>query len=210
MPVYARSDVDLVAIPAGSGGCGQPHARPVVNGAPAKVWKLACPQCEQEIKRDIKASTMEWIDKEKVKHTYNTSVWGDDPSRVPMTPDEEHVSQNLETQGRASMAQAFQGMAQALISEQHKQTAVETEQSVHAQAKSEAALEIEQLREQIAALQQAFGTQQPLLRPKNGNPQKAASALCPECGGPLRQPGSRGPSPKVCASCKPAKKKVPA
>jgi len=214
MAVYARSDVASVAIPVSDGGCGDIHFRPVVQGAPAKVWKLTCGPCETYLKRDITASTIEWTDKEHVKHIYNTSTWGDDPTRIPLTPDEERVSNSMEKQGKAAMASVFEGMAKGFITEQQRATAADTEASIYAQAQTQAAKEIEDLKAQIAALQEAFGTSQPLRREKKGtivpespNLPTGLKGICPECGGPLRKPGQRGATPKVCTSCR-AKAKV--
>jgi hypothetical protein len=232
--VYARSDVMSVAIPASDGGCGGQHSRPVVQGAPAKMWKLTCGPCETAIKRDIRASTVEWTDKDHVKHEHNTSTWGDDPTRIPLTPDEERVSQSMEKEGKASMAQAFQGMAQALISEQRKASAADVDDAVLAQARGLAVdrvaaleAELQQLRDMISAKQQPgiaepviTGTSsgkvtsvRPFISESLTDPVKVAvlpdsNLACPGCGGTLRKPGARGPAPKLCADCKPQRSKT--
>src|SRR6185437_16681414 len=54
MTLYARSDLASISIPATSGGCNSTHSRPVVKGAPAKVWKLECPPCESVLRGDAK------------------------------------------------------------------------------------------------------------------------------------------------------------
>jgi hypothetical protein len=231
MSVYARSDVMSVAIPASDGGCGGQHSRPVVQGAPAKMWKLTCGPCETAIKRDIRASTVEWTDKDHVKHEHNTSTWGDDPTRVPLTPDEERVSQSMEKEGKASMAQAFQGMAQALISEQRKASAADVDDAVLAQARVQAAdrvalleAELQQLRDMISAKQAPVAvpvftglssgktaSKRPVVSESLTDPVKTApdgNLACPGCGGTLRKPGARGPAPKLCADCKPQRSKT--
>ena len=53
MPVYAASSIDAVTLSVeGHGGCGQTHRRPVEHGAPAKIWPLNCPQCENHLRSD--------------------------------------------------------------------------------------------------------------------------------------------------------------
>lgn len=50
MAAYARSDVMYVAVSSYDGGCGEPHSRPVTEGAPDKVWALSCPQCTKSLR----------------------------------------------------------------------------------------------------------------------------------------------------------------
>lgn len=58
MALHSRSDLVAVTVPAeGFGGCGITHRRPVVNGAPAKVWTLDCPPCENHLRHDQHWST---------------------------------------------------------------------------------------------------------------------------------------------------------
>ena len=54
MTIYARSDVCAVNISPAHGGCGTPggHRRPVINGAPAKVWELNCHSCANHLRHD--------------------------------------------------------------------------------------------------------------------------------------------------------------
>jgi hypothetical protein len=52
MPVHARSDLVYTIIPAENGGCGEPHRRPVSQGAPAALWTLNCPPCEDVLRHD--------------------------------------------------------------------------------------------------------------------------------------------------------------
>lgn len=76
MPVYARSDVMYVTVGRKHGGCGEPHARPVVNGAPARSWKLDCPQCQSHLAHD--------------------PLWSGTMADVPSTPDEDLARDNVE------------------------------------------------------------------------------------------------------------------
>ena len=52
MTVYSRSDVAAISISQAHGGCGVSHSRPVVQGAPAKLWALTCVQCEDHLRND--------------------------------------------------------------------------------------------------------------------------------------------------------------
>jgi hypothetical protein len=105
--VFARTDILYVGVPRTFGGCGQGHSRPVVQGAPAKVWKLDCPYCEKHLKTD--------------------SNWSGTISEIPETPDEKVVREDQEKRGKrdaeAATAQSLdkianlpEGMATAFAS----------------------------------------------------------------------------------------------
>lgn len=98
MPVYARSDVSHVAISLTHGGCGQAHSRPVYRGAPAQVWELRCPQCEDYLRSD--------------------PLWAPMPGQVPETPDEkvsrESSEKRSQLQLERSNAEAFSQLANAV------------------------------------------------------------------------------------------------
>lgn len=99
MTVYARSDVCYVAISRDHGGCGSGHARPVVQGAPAKVWSLTCHGgCEDLLRHD--------------------PLWAPTPQAIPETPDEVTIREDVEKRGEiqraASMAETNQLIALAL------------------------------------------------------------------------------------------------
>jgi hypothetical protein len=46
MTLYARGDLTCIAVSVQSGGCGETHSRPVIDGAPVKIWELTCAKCE--------------------------------------------------------------------------------------------------------------------------------------------------------------------
>jgi hypothetical protein len=51
MTIYGQNNLASVIVPVeGFGGCGEPHSRPVVNGAPAKLWELSCDACENHLR----------------------------------------------------------------------------------------------------------------------------------------------------------------
>lgn len=96
MTVYARSDVSAVTISKDHGGCGQIHSRPVVEGAPAKLWALTCHAgCENFLRSD--------------------ALWASTPQTIPETPDETAHRLDVERRGQVehqtSMAQALNDLA---------------------------------------------------------------------------------------------------
>src|SRR5208282_6025487 len=94
MSLYARNDLQLIAIPPGSGGCGTNHSRPVRHGAPDKLWKLDCPECESYLKGDRKMKILKTtgslkegtLKQERVADA--DPMWSSTPESVPLTPDE--------------------------------------------------------------------------------------------------------------------------
>lgn len=80
MTVHSRSDVVAVTISPDHGGCGQVHSRPVDKGAPAKLWSLTCPLCEDVLRKD--------------------SNWSGTISGIPETPDEKAYREDQELKGK--------------------------------------------------------------------------------------------------------------
>jgi hypothetical protein len=91
MTIYARSDLAAVAVSADHGGCGVVHSRPVVGGAPAKIWALDCHACEDFLRSD--------------------SLWSPQATTIPETLDEENTRKDVEKRGAVEQAQ---GVADAL------------------------------------------------------------------------------------------------
>lgn len=204
MAVYARSDVMSVAVPRDSGGCGNTHSRPVIQGAPVKIWKLDCPLCSGHLMADIKSSTVSWTDKDRVKHEYNTSTWSATPEQIPQTPDEERHSTDMEKRGGEAMARSMQGMAMALAQQNMGQLATDSQTAVAAAAAQNAAEEKAELLERIAKLEHLIngnghvGREE---RPKVTKPAPRAvpsAGSCIVCGSPTRDK-PKGPAPKRCA-----------
>lgn len=84
MTVYARSDVAAVNISANHGGCGETHSRPVVGGAPARLWALECSGgCEDVLRSD--------------------SHWAGTPHTVPETPDEVAIRLDVEKKNQIEL-----------------------------------------------------------------------------------------------------------
>lgn len=91
MTLYARSDLAAVAVSGDHGGCGEIHRRPVVAGAPAKVWALNCHPCEDFLRSD--------------------SLWTTQVTTIPETADETAAREDIEKRGSVEQAQ---GVADAL------------------------------------------------------------------------------------------------
>lgn len=86
MTLYARSDLVAVSVSADHGGCGLTHSRPVVAGAPAKVWALTCHPCED--------------------HLRNDKLWSPQVTTIPETLDEENARKDVEKRGAVEQAQS--------------------------------------------------------------------------------------------------------
>lgn len=82
MVIYARSDVLGVGVPVDGGGCGVFHSRPVLDGAPAKLFAVDCPPCEQYLRS-------------RLPDQWTPNRWD-----IPLTPDEDREASVLEDQAR--------------------------------------------------------------------------------------------------------------
>jgi paraquat-inducible protein B len=225
MAVYARSDMMSVFVPAESGGCGQPHSRPVINGVPAKIWKLGCSQCEKDIKADIARSTYTtYIDGKK--HVVNNGTWSESQLHVPLTPDESEVADAMEKSGQTIMHQVAEGMSRQAIENMQAQQSHEIQQVEATVAAAAATARVSELEAQLAEMQkflqqmsairnmqanvidnddnETSKVAQVLLKDMQAAPQSVTSVTtCASCGGPLRQPGDRGPTLKgTCRTCR--------
>jgi hypothetical protein len=107
MPLFARSDVGAICIPAESGGCGQLHSRPVTKGAPAKTFRLDCEPCiaylsgarkPRILKYHIDSKTGQTVRQERVADA--DPMWGTTPETAPLTPDEERTNSVRTERGR--------------------------------------------------------------------------------------------------------------
>jgi len=106
--LYARSDVASITVPVASGGCGHSHSRPVINGAPAKIFKLDCPDhCEPYLRGERKQKILRYqIDKTTGQAVRQERVadadpmWSSTPDTIPLTPDEERTNAVRTERGR--------------------------------------------------------------------------------------------------------------
>ena len=117
--LYARSDVAGVTVPVGSGGCGNPHYRPVIKGAPAKTYRIDCPPCESFLMGDrkqkilkyhIDAKTGQSVRQERIADA--SPMWSSTPDTIPLTPDEDRTNTTRQERGRMQieMLQALAAM----------------------------------------------------------------------------------------------------
>jgi hypothetical protein len=108
-----------VSIAAESGGCGQNHTRPVIKGAPVKIFKLDCPPCEAYLRGDrkqkilkyhIDAKTGQTVRQERVADS--DPMWSSTPDTIPLTPDEDRTNTTRQERGRMQieMIQALAAM----------------------------------------------------------------------------------------------------
>jgi hypothetical protein len=85
MTVHSRSDVVAVTISPAHGGCGRVHSRPVVAGAPARLWALDCADgCEDVLRHD--------------------PLWAPTVTTIPETPDEAATREDAEKRGQIEQA----------------------------------------------------------------------------------------------------------
>lgn len=117
--LYARSDLCAINIPSASGGCGRNggHTRPVIKGAPVKVWKLECPQCESVLKGDRKQKILRYhvnpqtgqaVRQERIPDSDDR--WSSTPDTIPLTPDEERTNKTRSERGSMQI-QMLQALA---------------------------------------------------------------------------------------------------
>lgn len=86
MTIYARSDLCYVTVSPDHGGCGVGHSRPVVAGAPAKIWALDCHACEDFLRSD--------------------KLWSPQVTTIPETMDEKNAREDVEKRGAVEQAQS--------------------------------------------------------------------------------------------------------
>jgi hypothetical protein len=78
--MYAATSIAYTCISKAHGGCGEPHSRPVENGAPAKIWALNCPDgCENFLRED--------------------PMWSSTLSELPETYDEKLSREDFQRRG---------------------------------------------------------------------------------------------------------------
>jgi hypothetical protein len=95
--------------------------RPVTHGAPVKIWKLDCADCEPLLRGDSKKKIIHMTpgDKErgipgKMMHVPDADPhWSTTPEGIPQTPDEQHIFKLRTEQGRRQleMLQAYAALS---------------------------------------------------------------------------------------------------
>ena len=98
MTRYARDDMSCITISPETGGCGQSHSRPVIQGAPVKTWALDCPPCEAVLAGAHKPKILKYqTDRKTGQVTHQERVadadpmWSSTPDTIPLSPDQERT-----------------------------------------------------------------------------------------------------------------------
>jgi hypothetical protein len=96
--LYARGDVMSIAIPSEHGGCNQQHSRPVIKGAPVKLWELDCPPCERYLRGERKPQKLIYETDPKTGAVLRQArvpdsdpMWSSTPDTIPLSPDQERT-----------------------------------------------------------------------------------------------------------------------
>lgn len=200
MTLYARADVMHVSVPVANGGCGQPHSRPVRNGAPDKEWALTCPDCETFLRQDIERSGAKKIRTVnadaglKLADRY-LGLWGNRKEMVPETYEHEiqreFDEQESVNQQAANSAAAFKQIGDAIA-------------ALAAQGQGNTAL-IQALANALTATQQPPVVKGEIVvadQPPTELP--PGDYRCQDCGKISRRASVKGPAPKRCPDCKKA------
>lgn len=196
MVVFARSDLSAVAISADGGGCGQVHSRPVVDGAPTKIWALACPMCELTLHGD--------------------PLWATHFDLIPRTADEERAAKKLAEEGTGTMKQVAEALAlnAAKILNEHQEAeagkaAIMAKHAAAAEAEIRAAEAERAHVEQEARLREASRVadaavhEQPAQVADFVDVEIHPDRTCRRCKGTLtRKAGASGRWPVECLSCR--------
>jgi hypothetical protein len=165
MSLYARSDVMSVAVPPDAGGCGVTHSRPVHQGAPVRLWELKCPACEVFLRDTDLAHDINKPDKHSPRNAnmppHVVGNWADAATKIPLTPDELEVAEQLEAQGTREMAQNAQRVASESLeaakvknAREQEEYAREAERQRHASEMRLLQAEMSELRAMLKAQQQ--------------------------------------------------------
>jgi hypothetical protein len=219
MALFARSDVMSVGIPPEAGGCGVSHHRPVSQGAPIRIWELNCPACERFLRETDLAHDINKPDKHSPRNAnmpaHVVGNWSDSPVRIPLTPDELEVAEQLEAQGTREMAQNAQRVAGESIEAAKLKHLREQENYTREAERQQHETEIRLLQAEMAELRAILKAQQPAPaqpaapaeEPVQSIPveifrHNAKLGICIVCGSTTKLPGAKGPAPKTCPDCR--------
>lgn len=184
MPLYARRDVLHVAVPLEQGGCGNAHTRPFNGGEPAKVWPLNCPLCSRALKDD--------------------PLWAGTISEIPETPDETNEREDREKRHVQETQSDINDAIKILASAAASDTAFKARlmDLMERMGPSQPNLTAEAIAAHVQQNLMSVDDARAELAKDEHRVRQADPGTCPQCGGPLRKPGSRGPTPKLCADCR--------
>lgn len=216
MTLYARADVSYVSVPRESGGCGEPHSRPVINGVP-QPFVLTCQGCENFLRADIARSggskKMRTINGDSglaLKERY-LGLWGASPDTIPEAPDEElrrehdetaMITKNAasQTQTLAQIGDAVRGNADLMAKFIELQIALAKNQ--------QPAEPLPPIASETAGLQEPRMYEYPVGGALTASVATADWRACQDCGADIaRQPGQKGALPWRCPDCKAAKRR---
>jgi hypothetical protein len=216
MVLYARADVDYVFVPAGSGGCGLGHSRPVTSGVPATEFKLLCPGCEDFLRADIARSggnkKMRTINGDyglERKERY-LGLWGATPDTIPETPDEElartHNEQVMITKNAASQTETLAQIGAAVAGNAELMAKFIELQTTLARNQAVAAMPLDPILPVPASQSEpGEGPEPRRLEYRMGGfgNVPADGHACKDCGAPIvRADGQKGALPQRCPGCK--------
>jgi hypothetical protein len=129
----------------------------------------------------------------------------------------------MEKSGQTIMHQVAEGMSKQAIENMQRQNAEEIDKAVAATESAAASARVAELESQLAEMRQFMATlavgitpvsvddakpavaQAAARTPQTASTAVASTSVCTNCGGPLRKPGAKGPTPKsVCYDCRAA------
>jgi hypothetical protein len=181
------------------------------------VWELSCPSCEKFLRETDLARDINKPDRHSPRNAklpaHIVGNWSDSVGRIPLTPDELEIADQLEAQGTREMAQNAQRVASESLEaaklrniREQEEFAREAERHRHEAEMQLMATKIAQLEQLISG--QHFAPPAPAV-PSPGwyvdeaAPAPASGSPCADCGKiRTRQPGQKGPMPKFCDDCR--------
>ena len=203
-PRFARSDVMGVNIGVESGGCGTQggHSRPVINGAPVRLWKLDCGPCSTALKDD--------------------PLWSTTEADIPETPDETKGREDFAKRGATDrdnvLAVALAKLAGVELPQTIRQAIHGASPEIHATIAGKLICAEGHDAEPGSRFCQECGSpvRQPAVSVKcpQGHENAVTAKFCSDCGSPVQpvaaieHPAPRtAPAPRAPAARKPPKTK---
>ena len=203
-PRFARSDVMGVNIGVESGGCGTQggHSRPVINGAPVRLWKLDCGPCSTALKDD--------------------PLWSTTEADIPETPDETKGREDFAKRGATDrdnvLAVALAKLAGVELPQTIRQAIHGASPEIHATIAGKLICAEGHDAEPGSRFCQECGSpvRQPAASVKcpQGHENAVTAKFCSDCGSPVQPVAAIGPpaprtapAPRAPAARKPPKTK---
>ena len=188
-PRFARSDVMGVNIGVESGGCGTQggHSRPVINGAPVRLWKLDCGPCSTALKDD--------------------PLWSTTEADIPETPDETKGREDFAKRGATDrdnvLAVALAKLAGVELPQTIRQAIHGASPEIHATIAGKLICAEGHDAEPGSRFCQECGSpvRQPAASVKcpQGHENAVTAKFCSDCGSPVQPFAAIGPPPVPAA-----------